>query len=176
MDSSIIITSIGIGAGLFVGLIIFWFFHTVIKRRLGNDQSMPAINSTQLKRGRDQRRHPRLAVSWPATMEIDRKSVNVCLKNISLGGAFVICREPVPLDEKFRIYIEVPNEDRLALNAEVVWSNMNMPEAKVIHRGLGVKFVQNTQAARKRLEEAIAYQESLAGVGQAKTADQVTGR
>jgi Tfp pilus assembly protein PilZ len=98
-------------------------------------------------------------------------SVNVRLKNISLGGAFVICREPVPLDGKLRIYIEVPKEDRLALNAEVVWSNMNMPEAKVIHRGLGVKFVQNTEAARKRLEEAIAYKESLAGVAQAKTAD-----
>ena len=39
-----------------------------------------------------------------------------------------------------------------------------MPEAKVIHRGLGVKFVQNTEVARTRLEEAIAYQESLTGV------------
>jgi hypothetical protein len=171
MDSSIIITSIGIGAALFVGLIIFWFFHTVIKRRLSNDQSMPANTSARLKGDRDQRQHPRIAVSWSATMEIGRMSVKVRLKNISLGGAFVICREPVPLDGKLRIYIEVPKEDRLALNAEVVWSNMNMPEAKVIHRGLGVKFVQNTEAARKRLEEAIAYKESLAGVAQAKTAD-----
>lgn len=176
MDSSIIITSIGIGAGLFVGLIIFWFFHTVIKRKLGNDQSIPALDNAPLKGGRDQRRHPRIAVSWSATMEIDRMSVNVRLKNISLGGAFVICQEPVPLDGKLRISIEVPNQDRFALNAEVVWSNMNMPEAKVIHRGLGVKFVQNTEASRKRLEEAIAYQESLADVAQAKTADQTTGR
>ena len=164
MDSSIIITSIGIGAGLFVGLIIFWFFHTVIKRKLGNDQSVLAINTAPLKGGRDQRRHPRLAVSWSATIEIGRVSVNVRLKDISLGGAFVICQEPVPLDEKLCIYLEIPGRDRFALNAEVVWSNMNMPESKVIHRGLGVKFVQNTQAARSRLEEAIAYQQSVAGV------------
>ena len=164
MDSSIIITSIGIGAGLFVGLIIFWFFHSVVKRRLGSDQFMQAINTAQLKSGKDQRRHPRIAVSWLATMEIGQLSVNVRLKNISLGGAFIICQEPVPLDEKLRIYLEVPNQDRFALNAEVVWSNMNMPEAKVIHRGLEVKFVQNTEAARTRLEEAIAYQESLTGV------------
>ena len=175
MESSSIITSIGIGAGLFVGLIIFWFFHTVIKRKLGNAQSTPAPNSVQLKGGRDQRRHPRLAVAWSATIEIGRMSVNVRLKNISLGGAFVICQEPVPLDEKLRINIEIPNQDRFALNAEVVWSNMNVPEAKVIHRGLGIKFVQNTEAARKRLEDAIAYQESLAGVAQAKTAHQTTG-
>jgi Tfp pilus assembly protein PilZ len=171
MDSSIIITSIGIGAALFVGLIIFWFFNTAIKRRLSNERSIPANTSAQLKGDRDQRRHNRIAVSWSATMEIGRMPVKVRLKNISLGGAFVICREPVPLDGKLLIYIEVPGEDRLALNAEVVWSNMNMPEAKVIYRGLGVKFVQNTEAARKRLEEAIAYQESLAGVAQDKTAD-----
>jgi len=90
--------------------------------------------------------------------------IEVRLKDISLGGAFVICQEPVPLDEKLRIYIEVPNQDRFALNAEVVWSNMNVPEAKVIHRGLGVKFVQNTEAARTRLEEAITNQESIAAV------------
>ena len=103
-------------------------------------------------------------MSWSAVMEFGRMSANVRLKNISLGGAFVICQEPVPLDEKLRIYIEIPNQDRFALNAEVVWSNMNMPESKVIHRGLGVKFVQNTEAARSRLEEAIAYQESVAGI------------
>ena len=33
---------------------------------------------------------------------------------------------------------------------------MNVPEEKVIHRGMGIKFVQNTNAARKRLEKAIA--------------------
>lgn len=164
MDSGIIITSIGIGAGIFCSLIIFWFFHKIIKRRLGNDQSLQAINTAPLKSGRDQRRHPRIAVSWSASMEFGQMVAEVRLKDISLGGAFIICQEPVPLDEKLRIYIEVPNQDRFALNAEVVWSNMNVPEAKVIHRGLGVKFVQNSAAARTRLEEAITYQESLAAV------------
>ena len=162
MDSSVIITSIGIGAGLFVGLVIFWFFHAVIKRRLGTDQSVQAIHTAQVKGSRDQRQHPRIAVSWSATIEVGRMLVNVRLKNISLGGAFIICQEPVPLDEILRIYIEIPHQDRFALNAEVVWTNMNMPEARVIHRGLGVKFVQNSEVARTRLEEAIAYQESTA--------------
>ena len=164
MDSSIIITSIGVGAALFVGLVVFWFFHTVIKRKLGADQSNPGVNNAFLKSGKDMRRHPRLKVSWSAAMEIGHTSVNVRLKDISLGGAFVICEEPVPLNEKLRIYIEVPDHDTFALNAEVVWSNMNVPEEKVIHRGLGVKFVLNTRNARNRLEEAIAYQSMQAGV------------
>jgi len=164
MDSNIIIPSIGIGAALFAGLIIFWFFHTVIKRKLGADQSTQVASNTQKRIGKEKRRHHRIAISWPAAMEIGRVSFKVRLKDISLGGAFVICQEPVPLNGKLRLYIEVPDQDTFALNAEVVWSNMNVPQEKVIYRGLGIKFVQNTDAARNRLEDAIAHQSLEAGI------------
>jgi Tfp pilus assembly protein PilZ len=96
-------------------------------------------------------------------MQIGQASVKVRLKNISLGGAFVICQETIPLKKKLRIYLEVPDQDTFALNAEVVWSNMNVPKEKVIHRGMGIKFAQNTDAARHRLEEAIASLSTQAG-------------
>ena len=156
MDSSVIITSIGIGTALFAGLIVFWFFHTVVKRRLGADQSAQALNIGQMAGEKDNRQHLRRELSWLAAIESGRASISVRIKNISLGGAFVICNESIPLNQKLRIYIEAPDQDAFALNAEVVWSNMNVPEEKVIHRGLGIKFVQNTAAARNRLEEAIA--------------------
>jgi Tfp pilus assembly protein PilZ len=158
MDSSVIITSIGIGTALFAGLIVFWFFHTAVKRRLGADQSAQAINCGQNKGEKDIRQHLRRELTWLAAIETGRASIRVRIKDISLGGAFVICNEPVPLNQKLRIYLEVPDQDAFALNAEVVWSNMNVPEEKIIHRGLGIKFVQNTAAARNRLEEAIAFQ------------------
>ena len=156
MDSGIIVTSMGIGAAIFAGLIIFWFFHTFIKRKLGAEQSAQLPNSSQKFSGEEMRRHPRMEVSWPAAMEIRHGSIRVRLKDISLGGAFVICRESIPLKEQFRLYIEVPDEETFALNAEVVWSNMNVPEEKIIHRGMGIRFVQNTDTARKRLEKAIS--------------------
>ena len=156
MDSGVIVTSMGIGAAIFAGLIIFWFFHTVIKRKLGAEQSAQLTNSSQKFKGEEMRRHPRMKVSWPAAMEINHGSIKVRLKDISLGGAFVICPESIALNEQFRLYVEVPDEETFALNAEVVWSNMNVPEEKVIHRGMGIRFVQNTGAARKRLEKAIA--------------------
>jgi Tfp pilus assembly protein PilZ len=156
MDSSVIVTSMGIGAAIFAGMIIFWFFHTFIKRKLKAEQSVQLPNSSQKFSGEEMRRHPRMEVSWPAAMDIHHGSIKGRLKDISLGGAFVICRESIPLNEKFRLYLEVPDEETFALNAEVVWSNMNVPEEKVIHRGMGIKFVQNTNAARKRLEKAIA--------------------
>jgi Tfp pilus assembly protein PilZ len=156
MDSGVIITSMGIGAAIFAGLIIFWFFHTFIKRKLGAEKSVQLPNSAVKFNGKELRRHPRMEVAWPATMEIPHGSIKARLKDISLGGAFVICREPIALNEKFRLYLEVPGEETFALNAEVVWSNMNVPEEKVIHRGMGIRFVQNTNTARKRLEKAIS--------------------
>ena len=156
MESGTIITSIGIGAVLFAGLVVFWFFHTVIKRRLGADQSAQLGNSAQKKSEEEMRQHPRLEISWTAALEIGQASIRVRLKDISMGGAFVICDEPVPLNEKLRLYIEAPDHQTFALNAEVVWSNINVPQEKVIHRGMGIKFVQNTDTARKRLEAAIA--------------------
>ena len=156
MNSGVIVTSIAVGAAIFAGLIIFWFFHSFFKRRLGAEQSIQLSNSSQRINGEEMRRHPRLEISWPAVVEINHGSIKVRLKDISLGGAFVICGESMPLNEKFRLYVEVPDEDTFALNAEVVWSNMNVPKEKVIHRGMGIRFVQNTAAARKRLEEAIS--------------------
>jgi len=156
MDSGVIVTSMGIGAAIFAGLIIFWFFRSFIKRKLGAGDSIQLLNSAKRINGEEMRRHPRLKISWPAAIEIRHGSIKVRLKDISLGGAFVICRESLALNEQFRLYVEVPDDETFALNAEVVWSNMNVPEEKVIHRGMGVRFVQNTDAARKRLEEAIS--------------------
>jgi Tfp pilus assembly protein PilZ len=156
MDSGVIVTSMGIGAAIFAGLIIFWFFRSFIKRKLGAGDSVQLLNSAKRSNGEEMRRHPRLKISWPAVIERRHASIKVRLKDISLGGAFVICRESIALNEQFRLYLEVPDDETFALNAEVVWSNMNVPEEKVIHRGMGVRFVQNTDAARKRLEEAIS--------------------
>jgi Tfp pilus assembly protein PilZ len=156
MSSGVIVTSIAFGAAIFAGLIVFWFFNSFIKRRLGAEQSLQLAKHSQKFNGKEMRRHPRLEISWPAVVEINHGSIKARLKDISLGGAFVICDESMPLKEKFRLYVEVPDADTFALNAEVVWSNMNVPKEKVIHRGMGIRFVQNTAAARKRLEEAIS--------------------
>ena len=84
MDSGVIVTSMGIGAAIFAGLIIFWFFHTFIKRKLGAEQSVQLPNSSQRINGEEMRRHPRLEVSWPAAIEIRHGSIKVRLKELLL--------------------------------------------------------------------------------------------
>ena len=79
------------------------------------------------------------------------------LKGISLGGAFICCPESLKLGEVFEMrFTDSPPGSLIEVTTEVVWSNTNVPEEKVIHRGMGVRFVQNTEAARKRLEKVIS--------------------
>jgi hypothetical protein len=49
----------------------------------------------------------------------------------------------------------LPNADALSLNAEVVWSNANMPLDKVVNRGMGIRFINNEPKERQQLQDAI---------------------
>jgi len=156
MDSGIIVTSLAVGAAIFAGLVIFWFFNAYAKRKLGADPSAQLATTSQKSNWAEKRQHPRVAISWPAMLEPPYAHLQVQLKDISLGGAFVVCRKPLPLKEKIRFCLKIPDEEELLLNAQVLWSNINVPREKVINRGMGVKFVQNTNKARQRLEKAIS--------------------
>ena len=156
MDNNVLVTSLGIGIAIFAGLVIFWFFNAFLKRKLGTDQSAQSATPAQKTNWEEKRQHPRVAISWSAMLEPPYEHLKVELKDISLGGAFVVCRKPLPPKEKIRFCIQVPDEEELLLNAQVVWSNINVPKEKVIHRGMGVQFIQNTDRARRRLEQAIS--------------------
>jgi hypothetical protein len=41
------------------------------------------------------------------------------------------------------------------LNAEVVWSNANVPEDKIVNRGMGIRFINNSDDDRKCLNDLI---------------------
>jgi hypothetical protein len=103
----------------------------------------------------EKRKHPRISVSWPARLKIGDAVRAAQLKDISLGGAFVVCPQPLPLSEKFRMAIDPPRQAALELNAEVVWSNANVPENKIVNRGMGVRFVENSEEDRSRLNNVI---------------------
>ena len=158
MDSGIIVTSLAIGAAIFAGLVIFWFFNAFVKRKLGTDQSVQMATSSQNSNWEEKRQHPRVVISWSAMLEPPHEGIEVRLKDISVGGAFVVCGSPLPPKEKIRICIKITDQEELLLNAQVVWSNANVPQEKVIHRGMGIQFVQNPDKKRQHLEKAIAIQ------------------
>ena len=156
MDNSIIVMSLGIGVAIFAGLVIFWFFNAFVKRKLGTDQSVQLATSSQKSNWEEKRQHPRVAISWAAVLEPPYEDLKIQLKDISLGGAFVVCGKPLPPKEKIRLCLKITDQEELLLNAQVVWSNTNVPQEEVINRGMGIQFVQNKDTARQRLEQAIA--------------------
>ena len=156
MDSNLLVNSIGIGGALFVGLVLFWFVSMYLKKRLASDQATQSYTPSTKPSWEEKRRNPRVAISWQAFIDMAGQTDNVQLKDISLGGAFVVCAEPLALNDKFKISIRIPNRELLLLNAEVVWSNNNVPADRVVNRGMGIRFIENTEEDRQRLNEALA--------------------
>ena len=156
MDNNFILTSISIGGGLFIGLIVFWFVGRNMKKRWASNQSTQSYTPPSKLSWEEKRRHPRITVSWLASIETSERTEGVQLKDISLGGAFVVCPDPLALNDKFKISIRIPNREPLGLNAEVVWSNRNMPGDRVVNRGMGIRFIENTEKDRRRLNSALA--------------------
>ena len=156
MESKFIVNSIGIGGAFFVGLIVFWFIFVYLKKQMTSDQSSSGHISGANISWEEKRRHPRIEISWKARLEKSEGPEEVLLKDISLGGAFVVCEDPLALQDKFTISIDLPGQGPLQLNAEVVWSNVNMPRDKVVNRGMGIKFINNEEKDRQQLHNAIA--------------------
>lgn len=155
MESKLIINSIGLGGAFFVGIIIFWFIFVYLKKRITADQSNQGYSAAAKNSWEENRQHPRVEISWQAFLEKPERSQEAQLTDISLGGAFVICQDPLALQDQFKIILDVPDHGALPLSAEVVWSNVNMPREKVVNRGMGIRFINNEERERQILQDAI---------------------
>ena len=108
MESKLMINSIGIGGAFFVGIIVFWFIFVYLKKRMIADQPNPGYSTATEISWAEKRQHPRVAIAWPAFLEKSQHNQEIQLKDISLGGAFVTCQEPLALQEKFKITFHLP--------------------------------------------------------------------
>ena len=156
MESKLLINSIVLGGAFFVGIIVFWYIFGYLKKHVAADQSNQAYSAAAKTSWEEKRRHPRVELSWPVFIEKSEQRQDAQLKDISLGGAFLICQEPLALKDQFKVTFILPNQGPLQLNAEVVWSNANMPSDKVVNRGMGIRFIKNEEKQRQILQNAIA--------------------
>lgn len=155
MNSNIIINALGVGGIIFFILLMIWFVAIYMKRRVGLDQHSPGAVSLQKVSWEEKRQQPRVAVSWKASIEAAEKTTGVQVKDVSHGGAFVVCEKPLELKTRLCITLEPVDHEPLTLNAEVVWSNINVPADKIINRGMGIRFIDNDEPIRSRLNQLI---------------------
>ena len=155
MPKAVVVSMLGIGLAVIVVMVIIWSISRFLKKRITPDLSNQILSNGQDGSWEEKRRQARMSVSWQASMETSQGPVQVQLNNISHSGAFVVCPEPMALNEKIRMIIEAPDQDPFPLQAEVVWSNANVPEDKVIHRGMGIRFIENRKEDRTHLNIAL---------------------
>jgi uncharacterized protein (TIGR02266 family) len=130
---------------LFSGFVFVFLAFYYCKVRLGSDLSSGASLPLPQLAGEQNRKHPRADIHWPVSMETPDGTVEGEMINISLGGAFICCSKPFPLKDVFHLTVAAPENEPVAATAQVVWSNVNVPEEKVVNRGMGVRFIKMSE-------------------------------
>ena len=131
------------GFAFLIGLgFVFW---RVSRTRNGSDTagfgSYVPVNSPELAR-RETRKETRTDVNWAVSMDTSQGVAVGIIRNVSLSGAFVCCKKPLPLGEVFHVTMIGPDGDPATATAEVIWSNAAVPDEKVINRGMGVRLTR----------------------------------
>jgi Tfp pilus assembly protein PilZ len=93
--------------------------------------------------GIERRQHPRVVVNWPVIMKSTQGFMAGETKDVSNGGAFISCREPLKPKEVFELAISVSLlHPRVKAIAEVIWSNPSRHNDEPESRGMGVRFIK----------------------------------
>ena len=75
--------------------------------------------------------------------------------NVTPNGVFILCQQPLRLNEVFDMDISIPGSDQfLNATAEVVWSNRYGPNDDISPRGMGVRFLRISSEARRFIARA----------------------
>jgi len=157
--------SIGFGGILFgiLLVVVYTFFKNVRRKLLPGQESGGQVTLSQ-SYWEEHRQFQRVGITWSVSLETHEGEEKAKTKDIGLGGAFIICDNPLPLQEQFQLTLDIPEEKPLKLKAEVLWSNANVPDDKIVIRGMGIRFIKNKDEDREALNEAIsAYLEENKG-------------
>ena len=149
--------SVGFGFLLFFTLLSFILilFQNYRKRTLSQGGSIDVIELANYKAAEEERRGHRTEIKWPVSVETLNEKIRAETKDLNQGGAFIKCSKPLASGEQFCLIIETPSNGSISLKSEVIWSNANISEDKVVVRGMGIRFVQNTQADLILLKTAL---------------------
>ncbi len=133
------------GIAFFSAILLVWIVWYFWKTSDRSDSD--SLTSAKLRQnvGEEKRKHPRSDVNWPVSIETADGIIAAEVKNISLGGAFIGCKKPFPIGHSFSMTMTGPDNEPVIATAEVVWSNENVPEDKVINRGMGVRFIKMSE-------------------------------
>ena len=89
----------------------------------------------------ERREHTRIKVRWPITVEIDDNIIEGETRDITTVGMFINCKEPLALNETYRISVIPPNQQSIDITCKVLWSNLYSTDSENTY-GTGFCFVK----------------------------------
>ena len=106
---------------------------------------------------KDHRAHPRANLRWPVSVQLSGAVTEGVTKDISEGGAYVCCANPLGPNEVLDMVINAPDK-LLNVKAEVVWSSMSGLDLddEITPRGMGVRFLNIGSEERRIIAKAVA--------------------
>ena len=102
----------------------------------------------------ENRIYPRGELTWPISAQAGGSVIEGVTRNIGVSGAYVCCARPLRLNEVFDMVINTPDKP-LNIKAEVVWSNIYGPDDKINPRGMGVRFIEISDEARRLITHEV---------------------
>lgn len=106
---------------------------------------------------RERRKHERIVVNWPVVVVTPQRYIGGEAKNISVGGAVVVCTRDPGRSEPLRLAIKIPtSEELLQATGVVVWSNLTAQPNDLYSCETGIRFTSFMGKSRQYLVEAIS--------------------
>jgi PAS domain S-box-containing protein len=100
----------------------------------------------------ERRLDSRFEVNLKSTLKTARKAVEGIVKNISPGGAYIVCEDPPNLFETFQMFIQPPEGENIATMGQVTWKKFNASATSGSH-GIGTRFINLNSDAKNIIEQ-----------------------
>ena len=89
----------------------------------------------------ERREHTRIKVRWPIAVITDDSTIEGETRDITTVGMFINCKEPLELNETYRISVIPPNQQSINITCKVLWSNLYSTGGENTY-GMGFCFVR----------------------------------
>ena len=98
----------------------------------------------------------KIKVQWPVTVMSDNTLIEGVTRNITDAGMLILSKEPLRMNEQYRITVRLPNYLNRMLTCRVIWSNLYGIDPQNEVYGMGYCFLQASSRDRIFLTDVMA--------------------
>jgi Tfp pilus assembly protein PilZ len=153
---------------IFTAVFFLVFFTVYFFRPRKDDKIIPETLERELIDPEDIPLPHRAEPNWPAIIETsDGGTAEASISSVTHGSAFIRTAAKLSMGEKFQLTIHLPDRPHLQLRAQVTWSNMHLPPEKVVHHGMGIRFIEVGEDAICLVRDTLNQQATTRKTGDA---------